>query len=271
VLEEEADHFPRGIRPARIGVGAGGTASRPGVPGPVDRPLLAPRLAGRIGVDGTAVGMTAERLAALDGRSQPGGRRCGLGDDRGAVAAMDGEILVAVKDDRRHGPGRRAAASIPLTHGASESGAVTVDLTVNFGGNSSGTGFDTLLNVENVTGSNFNDFFIGNAANNVFVGIGGNDKMCGGFGQDRLSGGAGVDTFAYQSTSESLPGAFTHDVVTDFVHGVDKIDLKFIDAVLDVAGDQAFRFVGGQNFGFEGDLRVGFSGNNTFRAIRTPT
>jgi hypothetical protein len=55
------------------------------------------------------------------------------------------------------------------------------------------------------------------------------------------------------------------------VHGVDKIDLKFIDAVLDVAGDQAFRFVGGQNFGFEGDLRVGFSSGNTFRAIRTPT
>jgi hypothetical protein len=31
VLEEEAQHLPRCVRPARIGVGAGGTTSRPGV------------------------------------------------------------------------------------------------------------------------------------------------------------------------------------------------------------------------------------------------
>ena len=40
VLKEEAQHFSAGIRPARVGVGAGWTASRPRVPGSVQNPLL---------------------------------------------------------------------------------------------------------------------------------------------------------------------------------------------------------------------------------------
>src|SRR5579871_970083 len=36
MLEEEAQHLPRRVRPARIGVGAGWAASRPGVAGTVN-------------------------------------------------------------------------------------------------------------------------------------------------------------------------------------------------------------------------------------------
>jgi hypothetical protein len=40
VIEEEAQHLPRGVRPARISVGASGAASRPSVSGSVDFPVL---------------------------------------------------------------------------------------------------------------------------------------------------------------------------------------------------------------------------------------
>jgi len=49
MLEEEAQHLPCGIRPARIGVGAGGTAARPGVAGAVNIPMLGDGAPVRIG------------------------------------------------------------------------------------------------------------------------------------------------------------------------------------------------------------------------------
>jgi Ca2+-binding RTX toxin-like protein len=148
---------------------------------------------------------------------------------------------------------------------------VVVDLSVNFGGIDGGSsGNDTLISIENVLGTNLNDFFIGTSGNNVLNGLGGNDIMSGGFGSDKLTGGAGANTFKYQFTADSLPGT-SHDVITDFVHGVDKIDLKFIDAIPSVSGDQAFRFVAGAGFGFEGDLRVAFVGGNTLIQGNTDT
>jgi Ca2+-binding RTX toxin-like protein len=148
---------------------------------------------------------------------------------------------------------------------------VVVDLTVNFGGIDGGSsGDDTLISIENVVGTNLNDFFIGTSGNNVLNGLGGNDTMFGGFGADTLIGGAGANTFKYQFTADSFPGT-SHDVITDFVHGVDKIDLKFVDAAVDVSGDQAFRFIGTGNFGFEGDLRVAFVNGNTLIQGNTDT
>ena len=72
VLEEEAEHLPGGVRPARVGIGAGRAAARPGVPGAVDRPLLEQRPPGGIGVDGAAVGVAARHLTALHRRPQLG-------------------------------------------------------------------------------------------------------------------------------------------------------------------------------------------------------
>ena len=57
MLEEEAQHFPRRVRPSRIGVGAGGTASRPGVAGTVNVPVLGDRPPARVGKDGAGIGM----------------------------------------------------------------------------------------------------------------------------------------------------------------------------------------------------------------------
>ncbi|PBC01674.1 hypothetical protein CK220_25195 [Mesorhizobium sp. WSM3860] len=91
-----------------------------------------------------------------------------------------------------------------------------------------------------------NDTLFGQSGNDTLNGGDGNDRLVGGAGADALTGGAGADTFYYGSAvSDSAPGAGNFDTITDFVHGVDKIDLSPIDAAA-APGDQAFLF-GGQN------------------------
>jgi Ca2+-binding RTX toxin-like protein len=52
---------------------------------------------------------------------------------------------------------------------------------------------ETILNVENIVGAQFNDILIGDAANNQLVGQAGIDRINGGAGDDILQGGAGND------------------------------------------------------------------------------
>ncbi|MHB1205961.1 MAG: beta strand repeat-containing protein, partial [Rhodospirillaceae bacterium] len=86
---------------------------------------------------------------------------------------------------------------------------VTVDLSKGFALDGWG-GHDTLISMENVTGSQFADTIIGNAKDNVIKGNG---------GADILTGGAGADTFVLNS-----PNAIA-STITDFVSGQDKIQL----------------------------------------------
>lgn len=59
---------------------------------------------------------------------------------------------------------------------------VTVNLSITGAQNTVGAGMDTLLNVENILGSSYNDTLTGNAANNRFQSMGGNDVIDGGDG-----------------------------------------------------------------------------------------
>lgn len=59
---------------------------------------------------------------------------------------------------------------------------VTVNLSITGAQNTQGGGIDTLLNVENILGSSYNDHLTGNAANNRFQSMGGNDVIDGGVG-----------------------------------------------------------------------------------------
>jgi trimeric autotransporter adhesin len=85
---------------------------------------------------------------------------------------------------------------------ASSVSNVNVNLQTGLGAGGSAEG-DTIINVQNVIGSAFNDTIIGDAGNNV---------LTGGAGNDILTGGAGIDTFVYQP-------AFGFDTITDFVAG----------------------------------------------------
>src|SRR5205085_897561 len=63
-------------------------------------------------------------------------------------------------------------------------------------------GNDTLIGIENVTGSGFNDLLIGTNGANTIDGGAGNDTLRGGEGDDTLLGGDGNDLL-----SQSLGGA----------------------------------------------------------------
>ncbi len=100
-------------------------------------------------------------------------------------------------------------------------------------------------------GSEGPDLYVGGAGNDILNGAGGddyieggggNDTLTGGGSSDNLVGGLGSDTFDFNATSESTLSLA--DVITDFVSGIDKIDLSTIDADTGLGGDQAFLFAG---------------------------
>jgi Ca2+-binding RTX toxin-like protein len=107
---------------------------------------------------------------------------------------------------------------------------ITVTLANNLAQSTVGSGSDTLLSIENLTGGNFNDSLAGN---------GGNNTLTGGLGKDVLTGNGGNDIFDFNALSEMGTSSTTWDRITDFNLG-DKIDLSTLDADTAFAGDQAF-------------------------------
>ncbi|SFQ13623.1 beta strand repeat-containing protein, partial [Pseudomonas borbori] len=75
------------------------------------------------------------------------------------------------------------------------SSAVTANLNLTTAQATGGSGSDTLMSIENLTGSNYNDRLTGNSAANVLSGGNGNDILNGGSGADRMIGGDGSDIY----------------------------------------------------------------------------
>ena len=146
------------------------------------------------------------------------------------------------------------------------SGPIVANLTtgvVSFPGNSTLT--DTLISIENLIATNGNDSVTGNSSANVLSGAAGNDTIIGGLGSDTLTGGLGIDIFKYNNLADSAFGALNRDTITDFLLGVDKLDLSAIDANFTIAGDQAFTFLGSSAaFTNVGQLRYQVTGGNLF-------
>ena len=103
----------------------------------------------------------------------------------------------------------------------------------------SSVSYSLSANVENLTftgtadvkgtGNDLDNAIVGNAGANVLAGMG---------GLDVLTGSGGSDRFVFNSTSDSNSSA--SDVINDFVHGVDRIDLSAIDANVSIRNNQAF-------------------------------
>ena len=78
---------------------------------------------------------------------------------------------------------------------ASATAPIAVSLAISVQQNTGGAGLDTLINIENLIGSGFNDNLIGNTKNNRLNGGVGNDTLDGGAGSDSMIGGLGNDSF----------------------------------------------------------------------------
>jgi Ca2+-binding RTX toxin-like protein len=129
-----------------------------------------------------------------------------------------------------------------------------------------GGAVDTLVNIENLTGSQGRDDLTGDAGANridgnldddTLAGGDGNDTLVGNYGADVLTGGNGADVFLVRSTSESYESPDRTDRITDFSHAQgDRIDLSMID-VGAAAGRQGFTFIGTAAFSADasGQLR----------------
>ena len=77
-----------------------------------------------------------------------------------------------------------------------------------FGGDAAG---DTLVNIENVVGSSFNDTLIGDGNHNELVGLEGNDVLKGGGGADFLNGVDGDDILKGGGGADALFGGSGSD------------------------------------------------------------
>ena len=182
-----------------------------------------------LSLTGTAAGDALTGGAGGDTLSGLGGNDtlAGLGGDDVLDGGAGNDLL-------------NGGAGLDTASFASATGGVTVSLAVTSAQNT-GAGKDTLVSIENLTGSSYADKLTGDVNANVLNGGAGGDTLAGGGGADTLWGGAGADRFVFTNLADSAPLA--RDTIWDFSHAqADRIDLTAIDAV---AGgkDNAFTLV----------------------------
>ncbi len=125
--------------------------------------------------------------AALDG---------GLGNDSLFGGTGDDTLTGGEGDDSFDGgPGSDAAVFAAAASG------VQANLVA---GTALGQGTDSLVNVEDLVGSSFDDMLIGDGFDNQLVGNSGNDTLNGGAGDDFLSGGSGDDLLVGGDGADAL-------------------------------------------------------------------
>ncbi|WP_421877886.1 cadherin domain-containing protein [Pacificispira sp.] len=133
-------------------------------------------------------------------------------------------------------------------------------VTVALDGSPSSTG-DTIVNVENLIGSNQADKLTGNDDANVLVGGQGNDTLIGGAGADTLIGLDGTDYASYETTAEGLTISMPHGIGTGDAEGDLYLNMEGIiggqgnDRILNWSGTISL-------FGEDGDdILIGSSGH----------
>ncbi|MCK4946507.1 MAG: hypothetical protein KAS59_09625, partial [Alphaproteobacteria bacterium] len=80
---------------------------------------------------------------------------------------------------------------------------------------------DTIVNIENITGTTGADTITGDSAANILLGGDGNDTVDGSTGSDTLNGGEGNDTLDYSGSSSGITGGQLTSSSGTFVFGGD--------------------------------------------------
>jgi len=186
----------------------------------------------------------------------------GSGNDR-LYGGADNDILIGgTGDDTMDG----GTGYDTVDYSGATSG-VRVNLAITSQQNTGGAGRDTIMNVENITGSGFNDMLTGNALDNfilsgsgadVLRGGDGNDTLIsavadgvgdtldGGNGNDSLMSGNGNDTLLGGAGSDILNASYGQDTLTGGA-GADKFQFSSeLDSTL-AAPDRITDFVVGED------------------------
>jgi Ca2+-binding RTX toxin-like protein len=147
------------------------------------------------------------------------------------------------------------------------SAGVRVNLSSTSQQNTGGAGRDTIVNVENVTGSNFNDVLTGNAFDNFMLAGAGADTLRGGDGNDTLvtlgadglsdtlDGGNGKDSLMSGVGNDTLTGGADNDILNGFYGqdlltggaGADKFQFNSAQDSTFTAPDKITDFVVGED------------------------
>ena len=151
---------------------------------------------------------------------------------------------------------------------------ISISLVTNLGTGGDAEG-DTLVGIENIFASNFNDVLTGDGSDNKLVGFGGDDIIFGGDGNDFLRGGAGADTIDGGNGSDTADYVKSTAAVTiDLTNGTSSGGYADGDILTNIENVHASRFndsiVGdaGNNelFGKQGDDNIsGGNGNDVIR------
>ena len=107
-------------------------------------------------------------------------------------------------------------------------------------------GIDTLF------GAGGNDHLNGRGGNDRLFGENDVDTIVGGLGRDTMTGGAARDIFDFNGKAETGKTAATRDIITDFQHLTDDVDVSTIDANGAAPGNTAFKFLAAKGAAFTG-------------------
>lgn len=124
---------------------------------------------------------------------------------------------------------------------------VRVDLRITTVQDTRGAGKDTIINIENVTGTKFNDTIIGSNAADLLSGGDGSDSLNGGDGHDVIEGGSGNDNLNGGIGNDRIVsdnGGIGNDYVDGGI-GIDTVDYRNLGATQGVQVD--LRLTGAQD------------------------
>jgi Ca2+-binding RTX toxin-like protein len=146
---------------------------------------------------------------------------------------------------------------------------VTVSLALTTQQDTIGAGKDTLTNIENLTGSNFNDTLTGNAGDNVIMGLAGDDILIATAGTDTLDGGTNTavgDTAHFRNATAGVTVsiiAAQQDLTTK---GLGKVTLVGIENLTGSAFADQLKGDAGNNVltgGAGNDILIATAGTDT--------
>ena len=142
--------------------------------------------------------------------------------------------------------------------------AVTVNLGLSGPQDTGGAGWDTLVSIENLIGSKFNDTLTAAPGGSHIDGGAGNDTLVSGPGDDSFEGGAGIDTAIFSGAYDDYVVDRHNTATTTTVTGPDGADFLSNVEILKFTDEQVVNSDGGQTLTGRaaGDILVGNMGGD---------